>query len=184
MACKGSGVRIPVPPPRSPHHKGPVSYTHLDVYKRQLYGNAREVPISKTSFRWRNPVDSHLDVVHDVLDSGVVLEAVHRQVLAVARVLAVSYTHLDVYKRQPHNLGTSLSCRSRVFDSNSAKSALFAKHTNKFRVFPGDGSEHPSWVHWSASRTPVRSEAPRSWRPGHCMATVSYTHLDVYKRQT
>src|SRR3954452_15691035 len=37
---------------------------------------------------------SRLDVAHHVLDPGVVLEAVHRQVLAVARVLEAAVRHL------------------------------------------------------------------------------------------
>src|SRR2546421_7697399 len=37
---------------------------------------------------------SHLDVVHDVLDPGVVLEAVHGQVLAVPGVLEPAVRHL------------------------------------------------------------------------------------------
>ena len=54
---------------------GPVSYTHLDVYKRQVVGDA--VPVVVVLYRG----------LHGFL----------RQHGAVP----VSYTHLDVYKRQP-----------------------------------------------------------------------------------
>ena len=55
---------------RRAHGVLPVSYTHLDVYKRQVLGNAQ-------------------------LDGGVAT----LEVRAHGRH-AVSYTHLDVYKRQ------------------------------------------------------------------------------------
>ena len=57
-----------MPPPTS----GPVSYTHLDVYKRQVF----EVP--EAEVEW---------VRHEVPR-------------LMAGVAPVSYTHLDVYKRQ------------------------------------------------------------------------------------
>ena len=52
----------------------PVSYTHLDVYKRQL--------------QWRSQSEANLR-------GG----ANHKKAVPV-RTVAVSYTHLDVYKRQ------------------------------------------------------------------------------------
>ena len=56
----------------------PVSYTHLDVYKRQIYSMA--------------VFTGELDKVSiDMLDV---------EVPGVGMVNAVSYTHLDVYKRQ------------------------------------------------------------------------------------
>ena len=51
-----------------------VSYTHLDVYKRQVYTQANQV---------RNRQNKKDDVYHGY------------------HYKAVSYTHLDVYKRQP-----------------------------------------------------------------------------------
>ena len=61
------------------HGQPPVSYTHLDVYKRQSYGvPTRTVNSLAKSDRFR------------LMHAG--------PFLVVA--LAVSYTHLDVYKRQ------------------------------------------------------------------------------------
>ena len=61
----------------------PVSYTHLDVYKRQ-----------------------HLNIYGVRIVAGLVVDALMEEVPALAKYVrrydyvAVSYTHLDVYKRQ------------------------------------------------------------------------------------
>ena len=65
---------------------------------------------------------------------------------------AVSYTHLDVYKRQAQG--------SRAFVGGPAA------------LRPGHGRA-PQW------RGPHRRPSPRR----AALAAVSYTHLDVYKRQ-
>ena len=57
-----------------------VSYTHLDVYKRQTCESAGRLEI-----RYRNPRKNTVKVLL-LMDSG--------------GSMAVSYTHLDVYKRQ------------------------------------------------------------------------------------
>ena len=58
-------------------HHGPVSYTHLDVYKRQEYDNRPEALLAAMGTA---PAEV---VVCDTVAGG-----------------TVSYTHLDVYKRQ------------------------------------------------------------------------------------
>ena len=66
---------------------GPVSYTHLDVYKRQDLG----IPDFTSEFQFSNGAFS-------VADSGFTVD-----MAALDRRLTpqpVSYTHLDVYKRQ------------------------------------------------------------------------------------
>ena len=63
------------------HH--PVSYTHLDVYKRQVY--RREV--LKGTEKGPLFVKFHRQYNEPILDSPLNTET-------------VSYTHLDVYKRQ------------------------------------------------------------------------------------
>ena len=58
--------------------RSPVSYTHLDVYKRQGHGG-----------------------VMDRFDSALfVLGALYAIIIIYSRIKSVSYTHLDVYKRQ------------------------------------------------------------------------------------
>ena len=66
----------------------PVSYTHLDVYKRQIEGNLMG------SYLKRLHTASFLRLVHYTQD----FVFGDHQVFITCQ--AVSYTHLDVYKRQ------------------------------------------------------------------------------------
>ena len=61
-----------------------VSYTHLDVYKRQIHDR---VPVQK--------VEPMTDRDYSVRGCTALLDA-------IGGAIPVSYTHLDVYKRQPH----------------------------------------------------------------------------------
>ena len=72
----------------------PVSYTHLDVYKRQTY---------------RNRALRHYQfiLIHITTDGAGNFQHITQisTAIFVRRRTAVSYTHLDVYKRQSiHNL--------------------------------------------------------------------------------
>ena len=73
--------------------------------------------------------------------------------------MTVSYTHLDVYKRQVYN------------EANDYFDGIFVKNT-----YPTDGM-YPTPT---LSLTPVQSEASYDFEKAKA---VSYTHLDVYKRQ-
>ena len=69
----------------------PVSYTHLDVYKRQVqdtgsYGSAFGQTV--------------ILLLIQIGGLGVITGAVTFLMLS-GRNITVSYTHLDVYKRQP-----------------------------------------------------------------------------------
>ena len=75
----------------------PVSYTHLDVYKRQFLGLCLGMQLSIVEFArdvigWNDAHSVELDpatthpVIHLMPDQD--------------GIEAVSYTHLDVYKRQ------------------------------------------------------------------------------------
>ena len=66
----------------------PVSYTHLDVYKRQALPNALSTPEIKVPVETGNPHE----IVQRFVDSA-----------DFEGARPVSYTHLDVYKRQPNN---------------------------------------------------------------------------------
>ena len=69
---------------------GSVSYTHLDVYKRQIVGYVLVsimAMVLPTTFTY-------------VDDTGATVEATKAWVLNWDKVAPVSYTHLDVYKRQ------------------------------------------------------------------------------------
>ena len=62
----------------------PVSYTHLDVYKRQVYGQ-----IGQTEY-----------IINKVKEDTGMYDAKVVVTGGLGRI-TVSYTHLDVYKRQP-----------------------------------------------------------------------------------
>ena len=76
----------------------PVSYTHLDVYKRQEYCGA---VIKNEFYDWQTEsfeiyesISTNLKSFLQLLVSGYIL---------FLCVFPVSYTHLDVYKRQMEN---------------------------------------------------------------------------------
>ena len=74
------------------HHSGPVSYTHLDVYKRQVLGSSVSYAQTLTAGQAQKSAqaDAFLDYEKALITGG--LDA----------ATPVSYTHLDVYKRQQH----------------------------------------------------------------------------------
>ena len=72
----------------------PVSYTHLDVYKRQDYrGNTVEA-VSSSSYLYGAHCEPGMRVIAEVNESDDSLY------VTVYSYDPVSYTHLDVYKRQ------------------------------------------------------------------------------------
>ena len=80
-----------------------VSYTHLDVYKRQLSWYFLATFISITLSRFNIPAStvSPAEIVFGLLSP------VNAAVLKLAddvSIIPVSYTHLDVYKRQALNM--------------------------------------------------------------------------------
>ena len=83
----------------------PVSYTHLDVYKRQ----ASEVPKGEKVVNWAESTwkrkEFRLETLPEKWDIFCRKARENGEQYAgffqtVHRVKAVSYTHLDVYKRQ------------------------------------------------------------------------------------
>ena len=89
----------------------PVSYTHLDVYKRQVYdkdwqNNRQRVEVSvlkkeKDSDRTLEGAIFGLFAKDDIKSETtgkVLIEA--DEIIELKSTDAVSYTHLDVYKRQ------------------------------------------------------------------------------------
>ena len=79
------------------HCFNPVSYTHLDVYKRQEY-----VPVEDYHLWSRLIVKTQFYIIQESLvdyrihDSNISQTKIDN----VKRSNPVSYTHLDVYKRQ------------------------------------------------------------------------------------
>ena len=80
------------------HVQEAVSYTHLDVYKRQVLGTAVTTSLvittgyvmSKKTLPFRRAIMMFF-VITMYFNGGL-----------IPTYLAVSYTHLDVYKRQRH----------------------------------------------------------------------------------
>ena len=106
----------------------PVSYTHLDVYKRQALSGLRDMSTIEQPPHDRYPVQTfvleHSDRILDEairreLSRGGQVYYLHNRVESIDecaaklkdRLGAVSYTHLDVYKRQ----GKGRSCLQLVF---------------------------------------------------------------------
>ena len=114
----------------------PVSYTHLDVYKRQIF-------------------------VHSE----------HFGYIIVFK--SVSYTHLDVYKRQAQE------CCKTVLTWISAFNFSSNFHSGKFvRSLLRDKTKWlDKYPNWFSLKLFIASKEFAS-------ITVSYTHLDVYKRQS
>ena len=80
-----------------------VSYTHLDVYKRQVFIIAVPTPIDRYHNPELSPLEKASVTVGELLSHGdiVVYEStVYPGVTEEYCVPTVSYTHLDVYKRQ------------------------------------------------------------------------------------
>ena len=87
----------------------PVSYTHLDVYKRQIYNTALYLRLSR---------DDELQGESGSIQTQRMMLRQYAAEHGLTVVDAVSYTHLDVYKRQlTHRLsadGLSLSYQQRM----------------------------------------------------------------------
>ena len=72
------------------HDHPPVSYTHLDVYKRQFSSVARRTASTIACILSVMPIPGRYP------SAAAFMQA---QLISV-KMLTVSYTHLDVYKRQ------------------------------------------------------------------------------------
>ena len=75
-----------------------VSYTHLDVYKRQEeeQETLRSRIMGAGNFMGRNPNNNNITIyVTKLYNEAKYLEC------PCTEFISVSYTHLDVYKRQP-----------------------------------------------------------------------------------
>ena len=99
-----------------------VSYTHLDVYKRQVFRKSLQQPVVERPLILElQGADRMSDVFQRVFDW--MRESVHRvDAPPVARIVAVSYTHLDVYKRQG----------STYFDPHDEPPVAFKDLPNRF----------------------------------------------------
>ena len=80
-----------------------VSYTHLDVYKRQVEMDGDEMTRIIWTFIKQKLILPYINVPIQYYDLSIEnRDATHDQVTidSANAIKAVSYTHLDVYKRQ------------------------------------------------------------------------------------
>ena len=93
----------------------PVSYTHLDVYKRQGRGkNAKDISDNlgrETIDSFNTSENRGTQVSHGLTYQKLGKELMTQDEIAVMDggkcILPVSYTHLDVYKRQARDTVTA-----------------------------------------------------------------------------
>ena len=90
----------------------PVSYTHLDVYKRQLCTNFR--------YFLKEPSCSIIEPVMQKQEVKVCEWFAEKRADCSSDTGAVSYTHLDVYKRQEFDRAWAFHCK-RICAENGGK---------------------------------------------------------------
>ena len=98
---------------------------------------------------------------------------------ALRRSRPVSYTHLDVYKRKALN--------DVRIERNTRNGRSQKEHLNRARAvqevdYPGGTWRRKGAAEKKAQVYAWRQEHPEG-RKADCHRAVSYTHLDVYKRQ-
>ena len=104
------------------------------------------------------------------------------QATGVRRVGSVSYTHLDVYKRQSQRLPSRRSALTRPTIAKIAENwtrTIVTRTTTSSPRRRRTRANGKTRIRWS-SRT-RRLKTLRFTQT--CLRAVSYTHLDVYKRQ-
>ena len=131
----------------------PVSYTHLDVYKRQQYYSLAAVDVDAVFLG---------EVIHGDYPAMVA----ESRFDSVTQYEPVSYTHLDVYKRQRQHREVQgrLGGGAGASDVGDQLSGLDDLAFGDHRVLE---------VQVVGRDLGVAADG----------AAVSYTHLDVYKRQ-
>ena len=86
--------------------KSPVSYTHLDVYKRQVQGEVTHFVATFLDLTERKAAEesinrlAYYDPLTQLPNRRLLLDRLAGVQAAARRESPVSYTHLDVYKRQ------------------------------------------------------------------------------------
>ena len=97
--CLSFCDRFPVPFSSGQNSLSPVSYTHLDVYKRQDEENVFLSLFAKTVSNAKLVAKVNRLAFDDVIDNLDIGSVIYPKYIT-ADYIPVSYTHLDVYKRQ------------------------------------------------------------------------------------
>ena len=122
-------------------HPQPVSYTHLDVYKRQAY---ELIESGKVSY---------------VVYTGALRDDTMREYIALHR----------------RALAKSIACLTSLDTANALADILKSRYNER-------NTELVDLCHMRARRSELRF-AKMQCAGTDYIVTVSYTHLDVYKRQ-
>ena len=179
---------------------GTVSYTHLDVYKRQLLTQLDSS--ADGIYKLTGEADSDLTQIQSVLQgSGDLLTAASERITdttakldemeqsgnfseleslisgdrsSISTFLAVSYTHLDVYKRQPYAYTVDGGPEGEIqFENFNAASAEFAIHG--VNVHPGEAKD--IMVNSMKIAMELQSMLPEQEAPEHTEGYEGFFHL-------
>ena len=138
-------------------HKNPVSYTHLDVYKRQLldYAAVRKYRRGENPARWKGHLEQLLPA------PGKIAKVEHHRALPVDAMGAF----MAQLRKQPGTAAKALElailCASR---SGEVRLATWGEFDLDAKI-------------WTIPAERMKAKVQ------HRVPPVSYTHLDVYKRQ-
>ena len=143
-----------------------VSYTHLDVYKRQGTGNPSEVLTNTTA----DPVD--VTYVYTVSANGCTNGTTYNVVVSVKPTPQLTST-----------LSPSSICSGSTFSYTPTSSTSGASYAWSRAAVAGisntaaTGSGNPNETLTNTTTAPINVTYV------YTVSAVSYTHLDVYKRQ-
>ena len=96
---------------------------------------------------------------------------------------SVSYTHLDVYKRQP--MTSSVNACLKSFRSSRGGLCISRQPNRSNKSTPKTNAIRRCLLTTTVKQESSRKQCPTRCKRvrWHCEKAVSYTHLDVYKRQ-
>ena len=170
----------------------PVSYTHLDVYKRQLYnGIISGMQLDGKRFFYVNPLETEPGVSGKLYGYKHVLPErpgwytcaccppnVVRLLMSLGKYLW-SETEEGVYSHIPAGTEAHFDKMDVTVESNYPWDGRVTYHiTGKTEEETILGIHIPSWVRPGSVQVRINGKMK------NITAAVSYTHLDVYKRQT
>ena len=161
-----------------------VSYTHLDVYKRQggMMSRFWSLSLYKGDEGLHAPVKWYEPELNDSDWEEVNMFSYQ---LGSKDGYPVSYTHLDVYKRQIYGLG--ILQNGKMSQRNQRKYLMPGNVEDGITFFQSVKGYGLFWDNYSPTNfADDENETSFESEVGDCTDyyfTVSYTHLDVYKRQ-
>ena len=124
----------------------PVSYTHLDVYKRQITDWLKEMLVSAIMGNLAGMFESVNNQVGEIATSvgmtpanfsrgvfAMVRNISESVIIPIAGLIPVSYTHLDVYKRQELAGKETMPAIVRDLDDDAAIILMVAANLQRAR---------------------------------------------------